>query len=604
MPTTEPRRQTLVQNSRRTLPRISRRTLPLTSFRILALLLILTLLLTMLAACSQTSETASTGAGAASTSAASSVTGDKPGATGSAKCGATGSNTKSGSQASAEYATKVFGTDIITLEITADPAEWQKMLDTATQETYIKADVVVNGTRFTQVGIRPKGNSSLRDVANSTSDRFSFRLKFDEYVEDQTCFGLDTFVVNNMFSDSTYLKEYLSYDLMRSAGVQAPLFGFTNISVNGKAWGLYLAVEAYNDSYQERVLGNDNGNLYNVKMVGGANAGNAPAGGIGGNAPNAGIGGNVPGAGMPDGAAGGQFPGGQFQAPGGQFPGPGAQGGQGFNGGGAANFPGGGRMGAGSSGGSLAYTDDNPASYKAIFENAVGKTTEAEQQRVIAALKALSTGNDLERYFDVDAILRYLAAHTLVVNLDSYSSMMAQNYYIYEKDGKLTILPWDYNMAWGGFQSGTASSVVNFPIDTPVSGVTMAARPLLDKLLSNAAYKNRYHQYLQQLLDQYFANGQFEAKVQKLSALIVPYVKADATAFTTYTEFEKGVSALVTLGNLRAQSVQGQLNGTVPATTADQTAQPEKLISAGSLNLRDLGTTGGNRNQQNPGGRR
>jgi spore coat protein CotH len=80
------------------------------------------------------------------------------------------------------------------------------MLDNATKEEYIKVDVVINGTTFSNVGIRPKGNSSLRQVASSESDRYSFRIKFDEYVKGQTCFGLDNLVVNNMFGDNTYMK--------------------------------------------------------------------------------------------------------------------------------------------------------------------------------------------------------------------------------------------------------------------------------------------------------------------------------------------------------------------------------------------------------------
>jgi spore coat protein CotH len=180
-----------------------------------------------------------------------------------------------------------------------------------------------------------------------------------------------------------------------------------------------------------------------------------------------------------------------------------------------------GKMGGGrNSGGDLKYTDDDPDSYPAIFENAVGKTNAADHKRVITALKNLSTGAELEKFFDVDQILRYMAAHTVVVNLDSYSSIMAQNYYIYEKGGQITILPWDYNYSFGGFQSGSASTVVNFPIDTPVSGVTLEDRPLFARLLANEAYKAKYHQYLQEIVDGYFANGKWEAKVSQINSLI------------------------------------------------------------------------------------
>jgi len=472
------------------------------------------------------------------------------------------------------------------------------------------ADVVVNGKKFQNVGIRPKGNSSLNQVASSDSDRYSFRLQFDEYVKGQTCFGLQSFVINNMLGDNTYMKEYVSYELMREAGVDAPYFGFADIKVNGKNWGLCLAVELYNDSYEQRVFGDTSGMLYNVKSMD-----------IGGN-DNAGRPGeqgeNFPA--MPDMRNGvPQRPfGSNFQ----QFPGfrqdpsnnqdnqdnqdlmlnPPVQdfpagnfrvqmGGE--NGRLDGNF--GGRWRRGSSGGSLEYIDDNTESYGAIFNNVVGKGTESDYKRVVKALKALSEGRDLETYFDVDQILRYLAAHTFVVNLDSYSSSMAQNYYIYERNGRITILPWDYNLAWGGFQSGSASSVINFPIDTPVSGVEMSSRPMIEKLFANTEYLERYHSYLQQLIDNYFANGKFEKKINELDALISDYVKNDATAFCSYEEYKKAVSAFITLGNLRAQSVQGQLDGTIPSTAAGQNANPSELISAGDLRLSDLGSMMGGR---------
>jgi len=503
-----------------------------------------------------------------------------------------------------EYASRIFGSDIISIEIIADEDDWQQMLDSATSEQFIMADVIVNGTKFRNVGIRPKGNSSLAQVASSNSDRYSFRLQFDEYIDGQTCFGLESFVLNNMLGDNTYMKEYVSYDMMHEIGVDAPYFGFADIKVNGKDSGLYLAVELYNDSYEQRVFGDTSGMLYNVKSMDmGGNDFDGFPGGQGGNAPAMPGGGNIPampgvnawqGFGQRQNNASRQWPGGQqdtqdnntglpSQNPEEQTDSRNNRMGMAF----------GGRGGFGRSGGSLEYIDDNTDSYGAIFNNVVGKGSEKDYQRVVKAIKALSEGGDLEKYFDVDKILRYLAAHTIVVNLDSYSSNMAQNYYIYERDGKITILPWDYNLAWGGFQGGGASSVINFPIDTPVSGVQMSERPLIDKLLANEEYLERYHSYLQQLIDNYFANGKFEEKINALDALISDYVKNDPTAFCTYEEYKAAVSAFITLGGLRAQSVQGQLDGTIPSTTAGQNADPSKLVSAGGLNLSALGSNMG-----------
>lgn len=518
-----------------------------------------------------------------------------------------------------KYAEKVFGPDVISIEITADEDDWQYMLDNAQNEQFIMADVVVNEMKFQDVGIRPKGNSSLTQVAASGSDRYSFRLQFDEYIDDQTCFGLESFVLNNMIGDSTYMKEYVSYELMREAGVDTPYFGFANIRVNGEDWGLYLAVELYNDSYEQRVFGDTSGMLYNVKSMDMGGAGDQPQMNPGikpwdqiqnkqqdqRQDPSQDQQQNQPGNGFmnqpanwPD-----KWPGAEtgdiHDLPESMGGGP-VQGNGAMNG----NFMkmGGGMNSRGSSGGSLEYIDDNIESYSDIFDNVSGKGSESDYRRVIKALKALSEGEDLETYFNVDKILRYLAAHTFVVNLDSYSTSMAQNYYIYERDGRITILPWDYNLAWGGFQSRDAASVINFPIDTPVSGVEMSRRPLIEKLLSNTEYLERYHSYLQQLINNYFSDGKFEKHIKELDALISDYVKNDATAFCTYDQYKQAVSSFITLGNLRAESVQGQLNGTVPSTTDEQAANPDKLISAGNLNLSDLGTMMGGKNDMRQDG--
>ncbi|MBP1560030.1 MAG: CotH kinase family protein [Oscillospiraceae bacterium] len=464
------------------------------------------------------------------------------------------------------YAEKVFGTDIISVDIAADEESWQNMLDNAMSEEYIMADVVINGKAVSSVGIRPKGNNSLQQVASSDSDRYSFKIKFDKYVEGQTFYGLDMLVLNNMVGDATYMKEYITFDMMKSAGIETPYFGYSSVTVNGEDWGFYFALEAYDDSYKQRVSGDDSGELYNVKSsleMGGADMKNAERG----EKPSRGDNSEKP----------------DFSENTDRKSFRGMDGGGGMGGGG---------MGASQSGGSLQYTSDDPSDYSAIFENSENGSTEKDYQKVIAALKALDSGENIEKYFDVDEILRYLAVHTAVVNLDSYSSGMAQNYYIYEYDGVLQILPWDYNYAWGGFQSGSSSDVVNFPVDTPVSGVEMSEKPLISKFFENEEYLDMYHTYLRELVDGYFADGAFAQKINELDSLIGEYVKNDVSAFYTYDEYQKAIEAFKLLGNLRAESISGQLDGTVPSTTDGQKAEQGKLIDASAVDLRDLGSGG------------
>ena len=463
------------------------------------------------------------------------------------------------------YASQLFGTDVMTIDIIADETAWQTMLDNAMNEEYISVNVVINGTEFSNVGIRPKGNNSLQQVSSSDSDRYSFKIKFDEYVDGQTCYGLDMLVLNNMIGDSTCMKEYTAFDMMNSLGIETPYYNYADISLNGEKWGLYFALEAYNDSYEQRVSGDESGVLYNVKTtdgMGGKDNGATPEGFR-----------NDFDRTLPEDE--------QPDVDNTEKQNSGRDGKGGFGGG----------MGAGSTGGALIYTDDNSSSYPAIFDNAVGNdSTEEDYQRVITAIKALNSGENIEKYFDTDEILRYLAVHTVLVNLDSYSSNMAQNYYIYEYNGKLQILPWDYNYAWGGFMSTGASDTVNFPVDTPVSGVEMSDRPLISKLLENEEYLEKYHGYLKQLMDNYFADGKFNAKLDEINNAIGTYVENDPTAFCTYDEYTKAVEAFKKLAALRMTSIYGQLDGTVPSTTAEQQANPDKLIDASEITLSDLGS--------------
>lgn len=592
------------------------------------------------------------------------------------------------------YAEKLFDKDaLIEIDIRVDDSQWQEMLDNATAEEYVPCNLVINGDTFSTVGVRPKGNTSLSQVASSGSERFSFKFEFDHYIDGQTCYGLDKFVVNNIASDATYMKEYLSYDLMNHIGVDTPLYAFAKISVNGEYWGLYLAIEAVEESFVERVYGSQDGNLYKPDsmdmggMGGGMPQDDKEAGNFGGRfqkdndqgAPsqgentqgNADPGGEESGIQAEDGSGDQSHPSsesggvphssqtppeggmgsadGQDGAPGERPDAPAGDATAGFGGeqnaGGAPadtaapenlpqalsgngetidgnlsgdngssalpdtapeeggtpvpgtenGFPamGGGFGGMGGGGADLKYTDDEISSYSTIFDSAVFDSSEEDCQRVIEALKKLNEGTDLESAVDVDGALRYIAANAVLVNLDSYFGTMQHNYYLYEEDGQLCILPWDYNLSFGAFQSSDASAAVNFPIDTPVSGTTLEDRPLIGKLLEVEEYLETYHSYLREIVNGYFMNGTFENTIEMLHQLIGEEVKNDPTAFYTYEEYTEAVEMLKNYGTLRALSVDGQLSGSIPSTTAGQKADSSSLVDASAIDLTVMGTQGG-----------
>ena len=244
--------------------------------------------------------------------------------------------------------------------------------------------------------------------------------------------------------------------------------------------------------------------------------------------------------------------------------------------------------GMGTSDVKLQYIDDDADSYANIFGNAKTDITQADQARLIAALKALSQGENLEQVLDMDQVLRYFVVHNYVVNDDSYTGSMIHNYYLYEKDGMLSMIPWDYNLAFGGFQGGTASSAVNDPIDD-----VLEDRPMQSWIFSSEAYTQLYHQYYQQFLD----TVDPQAIIQEAYALITPYVERDPTKFCTTEEFHTGVSTLLEFCALRSESVEGQLAGTIPSTTQAQQEDSEALVASAAITLSDMGSM-----NQNGGG--
>lgn len=103
--------------------------------------------------------------------------------------------------------------------------------------------------------IRAKGNTSLSNVKQYGNNRYSFKIEFDHYDDTLTYHGLDKLVLNNNIQDNTLMKDYLTYRMMAYMGVDAPLVSYAFITVNGEDFGLYLALEAVEESFLERNYG-------------------------------------------------------------------------------------------------------------------------------------------------------------------------------------------------------------------------------------------------------------------------------------------------------------------------------------------------------------
>ncbi len=541
----------------------------------------------------------------------------------------TDSDTKTTGASDAAYADTLFDTSFVhKINVVISDEDWKDLTGNPLKKTKYAVTVTIDGNTLENVSFATKGNTSLSQVADSDSDRYSFKLNFGKFEKGQTYQGLDKLNLNNIMSDATYMKDYLSYLIMRKAGVSAPLTSYAELSINGEVFGLYIAIEEVDDAFLQRNYGSSDGALYKpeTEQLNNMNEKGQPQGGRerpdqqqnggdrqdsdsdrpappdGGNMqPPTDENGSIRMPQMPGGQQNGQpqMPGdmqlptdenGNIQMPelpDGQQPG--------GDGNGRPQMPGGMQGGPGggtANGADLKYSDDNADSYSDIFDNAESDVTDEDKTELIAALKALSDGKDIDEHWNMDQIIRYFAAHNFVLNYDSYTGTMLHNYYLYEDGGKVTVFPWDYNLAFCGFGSaGDATSAVNTPIDSPLSGTDEDSRPLWKVIVSDEEYLSKYHQVFSKLISSFFESGECAEEIERVYEMIRPYVEADPSAFYTVDQFDTAVKTLKEFCALRAESIRKQLDGTL-GSTAD-TQKKDDYADASSLTLSAMGSQGG-----------
>lgn len=245
----------------------------------------------------------------------------------------------------------------------------------------------------------------------------------------------------------------------------------------------------------------------------------------------------------------------------------------------------------------LIYTDDNYESYSDIFENAKTDISDEDKDRLIESIKCLNENQNIESVVNVDEVIRYFVVHNYVCNFDSYTGSMLHNYYLYEEDGMMSMIPWDYNLAFGGFSVGggeneNATKLVNYPIDTPVSDGTIDAKPMLAWIFADEEYLELYHEYFEEFIIECFDSGYLYNLIDETYNMISSYVENDMTKFSTYEEFEKGVEVLCAFCELRTKSIKGQLDGTIPSTEYAQRENGTALIEVENINIEDMGSMG------------
>ncbi|MFM9004578.1 MAG: CotH kinase family protein, partial [Flavobacteriales bacterium] len=159
---------------------------------------------------------------------------------------------------------------IQTIEIFFAQSNWDALLDQQAQSTedYIIADSVrVNGTTFEQVGVKYKGNSSY----NANNAKNPLHIELDNVIEQDYQHYTDI-KLGNGFSDPSYIREALSYDILKNY-MDCPLSNFANVYINGNLRGLYSNDESINKHFLGNHYYSAESELFKCNPMGGAGPG-------------------------------------------------------------------------------------------------------------------------------------------------------------------------------------------------------------------------------------------------------------------------------------------------------------------------------------------
>jgi spore coat protein H len=143
---------------------------------------------------------------------------------------------------------------------------------------WVTSTIAFEGSTWEYVGIRFKGNSSLKSAWSSGNLKLPFKLDFDQFeddypgIDDQRFYGFKQLTLASNFNDNSYLREKVASDVFREFEIPSAHTAFYEVYVDygeGPAYfGLYTMVEVVEDTVIEEQFESDEGNLYKPSGTG------------------------------------------------------------------------------------------------------------------------------------------------------------------------------------------------------------------------------------------------------------------------------------------------------------------------------------------------
>lgn len=191
---------------------------------------------------------------------------------------------------------------------------------------------------------------------------------------------------------------------------------------------------------------------------------------------------------------------------------------------------------------------------------------------------------NLSSIMDVDKVIWMLAFNNVLVNLDSYSGVFCQNYYLYKDNtGHYNPVVWDLNMAFGGFPfsgngaTGTGSLTVTNMQQMPLTlHATDQYWPLINAVLSNSSYKKMYVAHMRTMLNEFIISNQYLTNAATLHSLVDTAVLNDTNSFYSYAQFQNGLTTNYNVGSYTVPGIANLMSARASylQSTSDFLASP------------------------------
>lgn len=148
----------------------------------------------------------------------------------------------------AQAQARLYGAEIVVrVDIELDEAAYQALRDSPRE--WVSGNVVIDGQRRDDVGIRLKGSASFKPIHSKAA----FKIDIDRFQPDARLHGMGQFTLNNMVQDHSKVRERLASTAFARFGVPAPRVGYADVFVNGDPYGLYANVEPVDALFIERI---------------------------------------------------------------------------------------------------------------------------------------------------------------------------------------------------------------------------------------------------------------------------------------------------------------------------------------------------------------